>query len=95
MYEYIHHEFSAHLPLRTPLSFRDSSARCSGPPHNVLVIRTHRVIGRREIALMESSDLVRLECAYDGVQHATVMEQDEVFLVPVVGVDELWRCNVY
>lgn len=43
---------------------------------------------------MESPDLVRLECAYDGVQHAAVMEQDEVFLVPVVGVDELWRLSI-
>lgn len=44
---------------------------------------------------MESPDLVRFECAYDGVQHTAVMEQDEVFLVPVMGVDELWGLSVF
>ena len=38
---------------------------------------------------MERAHLIRLKCADDGVQHATVMEQDEVLFPPVVRVYQL------
>jgi hypothetical protein len=38
---------------------------------------------------MERAHLIRLKCTNDGVQHATVVEQDEVIFLPVVRVHEL------
>ena len=38
---------------------------------------------------MEDAHLIRLKCANDSVQHATVMEQDEIFFLPVVRVHQL------
>ena len=40
---------------------------------------------------MERADLIRLERTNDGVQHATIMEQDEVLFPPVVRVHQLKR----
>lgn len=44
--------------------------------------RASRVIGRCEIALMEGPDLIRCECANDGVEDTTVVEQDEIIFAP-------------
>ena len=38
---------------------------------------------------MERADLIRSERANDRMQHATIMEQDEIFLFPVVRVHQL------
>ena len=38
---------------------------------------------------MERAHLIRLKCANDGVQHATIMEQNEVLFLPVVWVHQL------
>ena len=38
---------------------------------------------------MERAHLVRLERTNDGVQHATIVEQDEVLFLPVVRVHQL------
>jgi len=38
---------------------------------------------------MERAHLIRLKRANDGVQHATVVEQDEIFFLPVVRVHKL------
>jgi hypothetical protein len=50
---------------------------------------SHRIIRRSKIALMESTHLIRLKCANDSVQHATVMEQEEILFLPVVRVHQL------
>lgn len=39
---------------------------------------------------MEGADLVRLEGTDDGMQESSVMEQDEVLLLPIVWVHELF-----
>ena len=59
-------------------------------PH-VLGRRSDRIIRRSKIALMERAHLVRLERTNDGVQHATIVEQDEVLFLPVVRVHQLKR----
>jgi hypothetical protein len=63
------------------------------PPH-VLRRRSDRIIRRSKIALMESAHLVRLKRTNDSVQHATIMEQDEVLFLPVVRVHQLRKRNV-
>jgi hypothetical protein len=57
-------------------------------PH-VLWRRSRGFIRRGKIALMERAHLIRLKRTNDGVQHATVVEQDEVFFLPVVRVHQL------
>jgi len=57
-------------------------------PH-VLRRRSDRIIRRSKIALMERAHLVRLKRTNDSVQHATIMEQDEILFLPVVGVHQL------
>ena len=57
-------------------------------PH-ILWRMSHRIIRRSKIALMEHAHLVRLKCANDSVQHATIMEQDKVLFLPVVRVHQL------
>ena len=58
------------------------------PPH-VLRRGSDRIIRSSKIALVEHAHLVRLERTNDGVQHAAIMEQDEVFFLPVVRVHQL------
>ena len=58
------------------------------PPH-VLRRGSDRIIRSSKIALMEHADLVWLERANDSVQHATIMEQDEILFLPVVRVHQL------
>ena len=48
-----------------------------------------RDVRRRQIALVESANLVRLESPDHGVKDAAVMEENEIPLFPVVGVDQL------
>lgn len=48
-----------------------------------------RDVRRRQIALVESANLVRPESSDHGVKDAAVMEEDEIPLFPVVGVDQL------
>ena len=43
---------------------------------------------------MERAHLVWLERANDRVQHATIMEQDEVLFFPVVRVHQLEKVGV-
>lgn len=62
----------------------------SSPLEDVILSRSCGNIGCSEVALVESPDLVRLEGTDDGVQEAPVMEQDEVVLLPVVWVHELF-----
>ena len=38
---------------------------------------------------MERPPLIWLKCANDSVQHATIVEQDEVLFLPVVWVHQL------
>ncbi len=72
------------------MSKRDSvRANSSSPLLNILSGRTHGVIRRSEVALVERADLVRFERPDDCMEHAAVVEEDEVLLVPVVRVDEL------
>lgn len=61
-----------------------------GPLADVIFGRSCGDIGRGEVALVEGADLVRLERPDDGVQESSVMEQDEVLLLPVVWVHELF-----
>ena len=61
---------------------------------DVLRVRTDGVVRRREVALMECAHFVRLESTDDRVQHAAVVEEDEVVLVPVVGVYQLYAALV-
>jgi len=42
---------------------------------------------------MERAHLVRLERANDRVQHATIMEQDEVLFFPIVRVHRLEKAR--
>jgi hypothetical protein len=51
--------------------------------------RSIGVVACSEVALVKRTNLVIAECADDRVQDATVMKQHEVFLRPVVRVDEL------
>ena len=60
---------------------------------DVLRIRADRVIRRCEVALMERAHFVGLESTDDRVQHAAVVEEDEVVLVPVVRVYQLYTCQ--
>jgi hypothetical protein len=62
--------------------FSNKDFQGSSPLLDVLIGRPNRIVRRREIALMKDSHLVLLERADDCVQHATVMEQDQVFLPP-------------
>lgn len=38
---------------------------------------------------MERAHLVRFERTHDGMQHATIMEQHEVFFLPIMRVHQL------
>src|SRR6266404_3050995 len=42
-----------------------------------------------QVALMERAHFVRLERADDGMEHAAIVEQDEVLLLPIVRVHQL------
>jgi hypothetical protein len=57
-------------------------------PH-ILRGRSHRIVRRSKIALMENAHLIRLKCANDSVHHPTVMEQEEILFLPVVRVHQL------
>jgi hypothetical protein len=46
-------------------------------------------IGRSEVALVEGADLVRLKGTDDGMQESSVMEENKVFLLPIVWVHKL------
>ena len=48
-----------------------------------------RVVRGSKVALVERAHLVGLERTNDRVQHAAVMEEHEVLLVPVVRIHEL------
>jgi hypothetical protein len=49
-------------------------------------------IGRSEVALVEDAHLVRLKGTDDAMQESSVMEEEEVMLLPIVGVYKLlWR----
>lgn len=61
-----------------------------GPLEDVIFVRSCGDIGRSEVALVERADLVRLEGTDDGVQESSVVEQDEVVLLPVMRVHELF-----
>ena len=50
---------------------------------DVLFRRPSWGVGRGEVALVECADLVGLESTNDGVQDATVVEQDKVKLGPI------------
>ena len=42
--------------------------------------------------MVEDADLVRLKGTDDAMQEPSVMEEDEVFLFPIVGIYKLlWR----
>ena len=46
-------------------------------------------IGRSEVTLMEDADLVMLEGTDDAMRESSVMEEDKVFLLPIVGIYKL------
>ena len=43
---------------------------------------------------MERAHLIRLKRTYNGMQHATIMEQDEVLFLPVVRIHQLGAAEV-
>jgi len=61
-----------------------------GPLEDVILGWSCGDIGRGEVALVEGADLVRLKGTDDGMQESSVMEEDEVFLLPIVWVHKLW-----
>ena len=61
---------------------------------DVLRVRTDRVVRRREVALVERAHFVGLESTDDRVQHAAVVEDHEVVLVPVMRVYQLGITDV-
>jgi hypothetical protein len=58
---------------------------------DLLGTRSDRLIGRSEVALPETPDLVGLEGPHDRVEDSPVVEDDEVVLGPLVRVDQLWE----
>ena len=54
-----------------------------------------RLVRCCQIALVERTNLIRFESPNNGVKHATVMEEDEVPFLPVVGVDHLHYVSTY
>ena len=56
---------------------------------HILRRRSHRIIRCSKVALMERAHLIWHERTNDSVQHATIMEQDEVLFLPVVGIHQL------
>ena len=65
----------------------------SSPLRHILLRRPSRIIRRSQIALVERAYLVGRERPHDCMQHATVMEQHQVVLAPVVWVYELYPPN--
>ena len=49
---------------------------------NIFRSWSNRLIGRCEVALVESADLVRCESANNSVKDTPVVEQDKVVLAP-------------
>ena len=74
--------------------FRACYARLSSPLRDVLLARPNGFVGGREIALVERAHLARLESPDNGVQHAAVVEDHEVVLVPVMRVYQLGITDV-
>jgi hypothetical protein len=50
---------------------------------------SHRIIRQSKVALMESTHLIRLKYTNGSVQHTTVVEEKEIFFLPVVRVHQL------
>ena len=82
------HCFHQRTDVHTCLGRRDSSDL--GPFEDVIFVRSCGDIGRSEIALVEGADLVRLESADDGVQESSIVEEDEVVLLPIVRIHKLF-----
>ena len=55
---------------------------CSRILPHVLGGRASRVVRRSQVALMERTDLVLLECADDRMEQAAVVEKHQVVLAP-------------
>ena len=49
---------------------------------DILLRGTDRVVRGSKVALVESANLVLLECTYDGVQNTAVVEENHILLVP-------------
>ncbi len=56
---------------------------------DVLISRTSWVVRSSQIALVESAHLVGTESSNNGMQDASVMEQNHIALFPIVRVHEL------
>jgi hypothetical protein len=54
----------------------------SCPRLQIILVWTKRKIGGSEIALVELADLILLECARSGVCDASVVEENQIFLLP-------------
>ena len=65
--------------------------RTLGVRLDVLRRRPNGLVRRSEVALVEHAQLIGRERADDRVQNATVVEENEIVLVPVVRVDELYK----
>lgn len=59
-----------------------SCDRALRPLLHVLGTRTNRVVRGSEVALVERTDLVGFERSYDSVEHAAVVEQHQILLMP-------------
>ena len=61
----------------------------SSPLLHIFSRGPRRIVRSSQVTLMESANLVRFERTNHAVQDATVVEEDEVLLLPVVRVDQL------
>ena len=59
------------------------------PLLDVLRAWPSRVVRGSQVALVEGTDLILLECTDDSMENTAVVEDDEVLRLPVVRVDKL------
>jgi len=54
----------------------------SSPNFHIFGRGTNWIIGRCKVALVESANLVFFECTNNAVKQTTVVEKDQVLLIP-------------
>ena len=82
------------LPSRTAfarvsMAWKGETSSDLGPLENVIFGWSYGEIGRSDVALVEHAYLVRPKGTDDAMQESSVMEDDEIFILPFVGVHKL------
>ena len=55
------------------------------PLLDVLQAWSSRVVRGSQVALVEGTDLILLECTDDGMENTAIVEKNEILLFPVFG----------